>query len=587
MKNKSTRLSNKVKAKVRVSHRIRLAAAAGAIVLSVFAITYLLDTALNTGKSIAGNDMHKVQSLPDYKWRKHISINTNSWEGDATLYEFPLMVSLVDNDLKNVSHGGKVISPNGYDIRFTAADGISQLDYEIEKYNPETGECVAWVKLDSLKKSDMPSIYMYFSNKNASNGSDSEAWNKNYKAVWHLRGIMNNKLPHANQMANATPMQSESKEVYVASEKNASQYACMNTADDVDIASDISVSAWIYLTNNKKEQAILSNVGDKGGYRLIVNKKKLDFQTYESSEKFASAEKQENGVELNKGEWIHVAATFDEQNNELITYVNGKKDKTIITDKLFSRSDSPLQIGREPFKKQYYFEGWIDEVRIASVALNADWIAAEYANQSNPAGFLNISESQEVIQIMSISLLTFEGERSGDQIRLNWLTVNEEDNEAFIVERSVDGENFEEVGHKPGAGNSFEVLSYNFTDEFPEQGTNFYRVRLMNSMGGVSYSNITPVKFINETANINITQPSPNPFNKHFAISYTTSMSGPVNLKLASLHGDIIYEGETFAEKNRKEEFFYEDKDQLRPGVYFLTLSQNDESKMVKLIKRP
>jgi len=586
MKNKSTRLSNQVKTKVKVSHRLRYIAAAGALMLGIFASTLVYDTIFNSKRSIANADLMQMQALPEYNWRKQITINTNSWEGDATLYDFPIMVSMVDDDLKSVNFGGKVISQTGNDIRFTAADGISQLDFDLEKYNPETGECVAWVRLDSLKKSEIPTVYMYFSNKNANKASSADTWNKNYKAVWHLRGIMNNKLPFANQMANAEPKQNESKEVYVASEKNASQFVCMNTSEDVDIASDISVSAWVYLTNNKKEQVILSNVGEKGGYRLVVNKKKLDFQTYATPSQYASAEKQENGVDLNKGEWIHVAASFDEQNNELITYVNGKKDKTIVTEKLFNLAESPMQIGREPNRKQYYFEGWVDEVRINASVLSADWIAAEFANQSNPSKFLNISESEEVIQIMSMSLLTFEGERVGEQVRLNWLTVNEEENEAFIVERSADGEEFEEIGHKPGAGNSFEVLNYNFTDENPEEGINYYRVKLINSLGGESFSNITPVKFLKDKAVINVGQASPNPFNSSFVVSYTTSQSGPVNLKLSSLHGDVIFEGESFAEKDRKEDFFFEDKENIRPGVYFLTIKQNDDSKMVKLIKR-
>jgi hypothetical protein len=586
MKNKSTRLSHKVKTKVKVNQRLRYVAAAGALAFGVFVITLMYDSMINSRKSIAGADMLTTQALPEYKWRKQITINTDAWQGDATLYNFPVMVSIVDEDLKSVNHGGKVVSSTGNDIRFTASDGISQLDFDMEKYNPETGECVVWVRMDSLSKTAEPNIYMYFSNKNAVNASTSETWNKNYKAVWHLRGIMNNKLPHANQTAAVTPRQSESKEVYVASEKNASQFVCLNTKDDVDIASDISVSAWVYLTNNKKEQVILSNVGEKGGYRLVVNKKKLDFQTFDSPTNYVSAEKQENGVELNKGEWIHVVASFDEQNNELITYVNGKKDKTIITEKVFSHANAPLQIGREPLNKQYYFEGWIDEVRVASTVLSPEWIAAEYANQAFPKNFMTISPSEEVIQVMSMSLLTFEGERFANEVRLNWLTVNEEDNEAFIVERSTDGENFEEIGHKPGAGNSFEVLNYNFTDEHPEAGINYYRVKLLNSMGAQSFSNITPVKFIEETTTINVGQPTPNPFNANFMVSYSTTQSGPVTLKLANLHGEVVFEGETFAEKDRKEEFMFEDKENLRPGVYFLTLVQNDESKMVKLIKR-
>ena len=39
----------------------------------------------------------------------------------------------------------------------------------------------------------------------------------------------------------------------------------------------------------------------------------------------------------------------------------------------------------------YKLNGLLDEVRISKVARSASWIAAEYANQSNPSGFASSS----------------------------------------------------------------------------------------------------------------------------------------------------------------------------------------------------
>jgi len=54
---------------------------------------------------------------------------------------------------------------------------------------------------------------------------------------------------------------------------------------------------------------------------------------------------------------------------------------------------------------------------------------------------------------------------------LTWATASEIDNSHFVIERSYDGEHFEEVARVEGNGNSSEVLHYAYTDTHIAKGT--------------------------------------------------------------------------------------------------------------------
>lgn len=587
MKKRSTRLVPKTKAKVSVRTNMRFVMAAGALALGVFSVALIYNTVGTSKDSIANNRWNGMETLAEYKFRKKISINPEQISSDESLQRFPIMVVIKDADLKSASHGGKVISESGADIRFTKDDGVSLLNYEIETYNPATGELLAWVEIDSVSKTKTPSLFMYFSNQFAANESSSAAWNKTYKAVWHLKGALSSKIPHANQFASSETLEGD-KEVYIASEKNSSQFPCLNTPEDVDITGDITLSAWIYLSG-KKEQTIISNQsGFNGGYRLSVSKdRKLEFDIRNENAVAAQINGKETGIELEKEKWYYVTAVYSDESDTMMTFVNGKFDRGLKTEISLAGSTEPLQIGREPSKKIYYFDGLLDEVRISNITRSTGWIATEYANQLNPSTFMNIGPSEEIQQQISMTLLTFEGEAQEGTVQLKWLTADEKENELFTIERSSDGVNFAEIGTKPGAGNSNEMLSYNFRDLKPEIGTNYYRIKLTNSSGMNEYSMITPV-FVEPAgvAVITISSPQPNPFTKNFEVEYTLPKDGPALLKLMSISGDVVLKEEINGQKGAPLRFKYMDEEGLKPGVYFLSVAQEEEKKMVKLIKR-
>jgi hypothetical protein len=586
MKKSSTRLRTQVKTGVKLKNRLKQAAYVGAFAFGIFSAALVYHLVGDSEESKANNRFNGVETLAEFKYRKQITLSSELLPDNQMLHQFPVMITISDADLKSVANGGKVTSDKGDDFRFTKADGVSLLNYEIEHYDPITGSLRAWVQVDSLSKAS-EKLFVYFNNGFATSESGQNAWNKTYKGVWHLRGSLSHKTPWANQMASIAPA-SETKDVYVAAERNASQFPCLNTSEDVDITGALTVSAWVRI-DEKGEQTIVGNQsGFNGGYRLSVNKqRKIEFSISNENAVASIISGEETGSVLEKGVWYHVAGTYSDKADTMITYINGRADRGMHSEISLAGSSDPLQIGRDPKRKQYYFGGLVDEVHVSNVMLPAAWMATEFANQSKPVEFAKAGATESIVQQISMSLLTFDAEAQGASVELKWITLSEKNNESFTIERSADGITFTEVGVKPGAGNSNELLNYRFRDAKPQVGTNYYRVKLTNSDGEVEYSMITPVNVEDETAQeIKIKAAAPNPFEKEFEVSYSVPEDGATHIKLLSLSGEILHEEEITCVKESPQVFKYKADAPLKAGVYFLQVAQKDNSNQVKLIKR-
>ena len=108
-----------------------------------------------------------------------------------TVYLFFLPTPLSEaSDPDLIFSGGHVDQDDGGDILFTASDGTTKLDHEIEKYVNTTGELVAWVEVRSLSGTTNTDIYLYYGNTNAVdqwNPTGAGVWEPNYVGVWHLK----------------------------------------------------------------------------------------------------------------------------------------------------------------------------------------------------------------------------------------------------------------------------------------------------------------------------------------------------------------------------------------------------------------
>jgi Secretion system C-terminal sorting domain len=96
---------------------------------------------------------------------------------------------------------------------------------------------------------------------------------------------------------------------------------------------------------------------------------------------------------------------------------------------------------------------------------------------------------------LPIELISFDALVEGENVRLNWATANEINNEFFEIERSSDGIHFETILYQNGAGNSTTLIEYTDLDRNPLFGISYYRLKQVDVDGDSSYSDIISVNF--------------------------------------------------------------------------------------------
>ncbi len=93
-----------------------------------------------------------------------------------------------------------------------------------------------------------------------------------------------------------------------------------------------------------------------------------------------------------------------------------------------------------------------------------------------------------------VSGLEIHANSSNEFINITWKTHTEINNAGFRVERSLDGNKFSQIGYVKGNNSSSEG-SYNFKDESPAIGSNYYRIVQVDMNGRTSISSVVHADF--------------------------------------------------------------------------------------------
>jgi len=97
--------------------------------------------------------------------------------------------------------------------------------------------------------------------------------------------------------------------------------------------------------------------------------------------------------------------------------------------------------------------------------------------------------------ILPVVFQSFTAVARDGQGYLQWQTSLEENSKEFIVERSTDGINYNEIGSVAAAGTSHTLRTYSFTDATPATGVNYYRVKEKDLDSKLTYSSIRALHF--------------------------------------------------------------------------------------------
>lgn len=111
-----------------------------------------------------------------------------------------------------------------------------------------------------------------------------------------------------------------------------------------------------------------------------------------------------------------------------------------------------------------------------------------------------------------VTWLYFRGTNLGKDNLLEWATGSEQNTREFIVERSLNGTSFTDIGSKPAAGNSSVTTSYTYKDYNVDRlntSVMYYRLRQVDIDARFKYSNVIRLTVNNNVPQNSIVYPNP------------------------------------------------------------------------------
>ena len=193
---------------------------------------------------------------------------------------------------------------------------------------------------------------------------------------------------------------------------------------------------------------------------------------------------------------------------------------------------------------------------------------------SNAAGTLALIETGGTLPV---DLAFIKAEVSGKVIRLNWSTVSESKNAYFEILRSVDGVTFNQIGKIEGNGTTQVSQQYSFTDNAPFTGTNYYRLKQIDTDGKSSLSKIVSANtdFVTDVFKAWYS-------NGNIEASFNHSEAATVaDIVLSDITGGKLASYKTEVVPGINNLSF---KALLIPGVYVVTLSSGKSLHTVKIL---
>ena len=138
---------------------------------------------------------------------------------------------------------------------------------------------------------------------------------------------------------------------------------------------------------------------------------------------------------------------------------------------------------------------------------------------------------------LPVELLSFNANPLNNKTVLTqWVTSSEINNDHFLVQRSQDGQNWEDVGKVKGAGTSSMQHSYMLMDEQPYRGTSYYRLKQVDFSSDYKYYGPVAVKL----EGLEIVTLFPNPTMDHTDYTVISSVESRVRITLTDLLGRNI-----------------------------------------------
>lgn len=235
----------------------------------------------------------------------------------------------------------------------------------------------------------------------------------------------------------------------------------------------------------------------------------------------------------------------------------------------------------------------INKIVPTQIGTNKDWLSFELGLRSvlalktdgslwswgdNSYGQLGIGGQRDfdVPQLVNfsnnalpVSGINLQGNASSQQINLSFTASNEREMERYLVEKSADGRIFSTIGELLPQNKNQNQAKYNFIDQNPFVGQNYYRIKGLSINGQEQYSNVFALK----TNALLGMQVAPNPLIGNLLRLKTSNLTkGKYQATIIDALGRVILQKQIVVDYPTTEILInFEPKP--RAGMYFVQIS--------------
>jgi len=333
---------------------------------------------------------------PDWwscRWTRRRAITFNNASPGEALADFPVLLIL---DSGRVDYAST--QDTGADLRFVDANGVDELDHEIERWD-KSGDSFVWVKVPQIDASDADFIWMYYGNVAASAPSAqkaSQVWSNGFQAVYHFDQDLRDSSGggvHGDDSGHATAAGAGrigGGRVFAGDQSYVDLGSNRSLARGTSVC---TLSTWINEDRNDYEQHLISISANNGSTPTTSSRATLIFKMGEirgggrsdDAEGFIGGDTV--GAGLVAQQWIYLVTVIDFAGDEVRFYKNDDFAYALpVSFSLAQTSDTTSTsnaLGAEDPGIAPFLDGTLDEARIAVVGRSAAWIAAEYRSQAD------------------------------------------------------------------------------------------------------------------------------------------------------------------------------------------------------------
>ena len=344
-----------------------------------------------------------------YRYRKRVLLDSDQVSGSSSFTDFPLLVSVTDDDLRTEANGGGVSNNSGYDILVTSLAGVP-LDQELQAYDPSTGTVIIWAKVGTLPATTDVEGYIYFGNDTVfTDQSTTDVWSSDFIGVWHLDDLSDATGNNSDLTNNSTTINT-SGQIGSAREFDGDGDDLQDAGGDtyLDDLSSYTISLWAKADGTGSDRGLIHGREPNGNDNRIQIRYDAAGQSGGGTNVLlVNARMDDNGSRTNQilessssvqtTDWQHIVVTRA-ANSAFTLYLDGTADTPSASnarDGVTFRNDK-LIIGRGAKDgTTSSWDGLIDEVWIENVERSADWVQTVYNNQSAPASFFSLQDINE------------------------------------------------------------------------------------------------------------------------------------------------------------------------------------------------